>query len=427
VAKRAAFAPRARFFATAAKGTEALLAMELSELGLPRVRADRGGVYFGEAEEDAYRACLWSRIALRIHEPLRSFECRNGDDLYEGVRAIDWSPYLGGDQTLAVRAAGRSDQLTHTHFIAVRAKDAVVDQLREQRGTRPSVDRDSPDVLLFVHLARDRATVNLDYSGASLHEHGFRSREGTAPIRETLAAALVRFSGWTGDSPMVDPMCGSGTLLIEAGLWAARRAPGLSRERFGFERWSSFDDTAAQKLSRLREEARAGERTAPPLFGSDTDPRAIEQTQNNAARAGLKVELAELPFTRVQPRGSRGALLANPPYGQRLERTADLERDLDDLLARFDTYTRALIVPAGFPSEVEASGWQAVFNGPIECELRRYDASERAAPQAKAEPRHAPERRRAREPRGVAEPERKPGGAEEPRRLTFRRPDPKRG
>lgn len=424
VAKRAAFAPRARFFATAAKGTEALLAMELSELGLPRVRADRGGVYFGATEEDAYRACLWSRIALRVHEPLRSFECRNGDDLYEGVRSIDWSQYLAGEQTLAVRAAGRSEQLTHTHFIAVKAKDAVVDQLREQRGTRPSVDRDSPDVLLFVHLARDRATVNLDYSGSSLHEHGFRSREGTAPIRETLAAALVRFSGWTGDSPLVDPMCGSGTLLLEAGLWAARRAPGLSRERFGFERWSSFDATAARKLARLREEARAGERPAPPLFGSDTDRRALEQTQNNAARAGLRVELAELPFTRVQPRGSRGGLLANPPYGQRLERSAHLERDLDELLARFATHTRALIVPAGFPSEVEASGWQAVYNGPIECEFRRYDASGRAASRRPAEPRRMPEPT---ELRRTTEPQRPRTDTPEPRRLTFRRPDPKRG
>jgi 23S rRNA G2445 N2-methylase RlmL len=293
-------------------------------------------------------------------------------------------------------------------------------------------------VLLFVHLARDRATVNLDYSGASLHEHGFRSREGTAPIRETLAAALVRFSGWTGDSPLIDPMCGSGTLLIEAGLWAGRRAPGLSRERFGFERWSSFDDTAAQTLSHLREEARAGERPAPPLFGSDTDPRAIEQTQNNAARAGLTVELSQMPFTRVQPRANRGALLANPPYGQRLERTADLERDIDDLLARFDAYTRALIVPAGFPSEVEPSGWQAVYNGPIECEFRRYEASERAARRRTAEPRRdaAPQRtaeprrddpRHTAEPRPVSESERPRSGPPEPRRLTFRRPEPKRG
>jgi putative N6-adenine-specific DNA methylase len=374
VATRAAPAPKARFFATAAKGTESLLSDELVELGLPRVHAERGGVYFGNAPEDAYQACLWSRIALRIVEPLHSFECRHGDDLYAGVKTIDWSQYLGGEQTLAVRAAGRGDQLTHTHYIAVRAKDAIVDQLRERRGSRPSVDRDAPDVLLFVHLVRDRATVNLDYSGGSLHEHGFRSREGVAPLRETLAAALVRFSRWKGDSPVWDPMCGSGTLLLEAGLWAARRAPGLSRESFGFERWSSFDDTARRKLLELREAARAAERPVPELFGSDDDARAIEQTQGNAARAGVKIEIRNLPFSKVEPRGRAGALLANPPYGQRLQQPAELERDLDRLLERFATYQRTLIVPARFPSRLTASRWQAVFNGPIECELRSYDA-----------------------------------------------------
>jgi 23S rRNA G2445 N2-methylase RlmL len=377
VATRAGSAPRARFFATAAKGTESLLCEELRELGLPYVTADRGGVRFGSASEDAYQACLWSRIALRIHEPLRTFECRNADELYAGVKSIDWSQYLGGEQTLAVRAAGRGDQLTHTHFIAVRAKDAIVDQLRESRGSRPSVDRESPDVLLFVHLARDRASVNLDYSGGSLHEHGFRSREGVAPIRETLAAALVRFSGWQGESALVDPMCGSGTLLLEAGLWAGRRAPGLTRERFGFERWSCFDASAARSLAALREAARAAERAIPPLYGSDSDPKAIEQTLANAAAAGVKIELQKLAFSRVTPRPGAGALLCNPPYGQRLERPLELERDLDALLERFAPYQRALIVPAGFGSRLRATRWQAVFNGPIECELRRYDAEGR--------------------------------------------------
>ena len=159
-------APKARFFATAAKGTEILLADELAELGLPDVYPARGGVYFGQAREDGYRACLWSRIALRVHEPLASFECRDGDDLYAGVKAIDWSEYLDGQRTLAVRAAGHNDRLTHTHFIAVRAKDAIVDQLRDRRGVRPSVDRDAPDLLLFIHLSGEQATVNVDLSGA---------------------------------------------------------------------------------------------------------------------------------------------------------------------------------------------------------------------------------------------------------------------
>jgi 23S rRNA G2445 N2-methylase RlmL len=368
-------APDARFFATAAKGTEALLAEELTELGLPAVRAARGGVAFGRGRADAYRACLWSRIALRVHEPLARFQCRDADELYAGVKAIDWTEYLDGQRTLAVRASGQNDRLTHTHFVAVRAKDAIVDQLRDRRGARPSVDRDAPDLLLFVRLSGEQASVSLDYSGRSLHARGFRSEEGQAPLRETLAAALLRFSGWAGDTPLCDPMCGSGMLLIEGGLWAARRAPGLSHPSFGFERWSSFDASARAEIDGLRAEARAAERPAPPLFGSDADPRALTQCRTNAEQARLRVTLRALPIARVDPASKLGALLANPPYGERLARPEHLTRDLDALLDRFAGQQRALIVPRGFPSRLRASRFQAVFNGPIECELRRYDAS----------------------------------------------------
>jgi 23S rRNA (guanine2445-N2)-methyltransferase len=377
-------APKARFFATAAKGTESLLAEELTEIGLPGVRPARGGVHFGRAREDAYRACLWSRIALRIHEPLATFQCRDGDDLYQGVQSVDWTEYLDARRTLAIRASGQNAQLLHTHFIALRAKDAIVDQLRQPDGQRPSVDRDSPDLLLFIRLSGDSASVNLDYSGSSLHARGFRSVEGAAPIRETLAAALVRFSGWRGDTPLVDPMCGSGMLLLEAGSWAARRAPGLSREQFGFERWSCFDASAREHIERLRGEARAGERTPPPLFGSDADARALEQCGANAKLANLTPILQELPIARVTPSRAAGALLANPPYGERLARPEHLTRDIDALLERFTTQQRALIVSRGFPSRLRASRFAEVFNGPIECELRRYDA---AAPRLSFRPR----------------------------------------
>lgn len=368
-------APQARFFATAAKGTEPLLADELVELGLPEVREARGGVYFGRATRDAYRACLWSRIAMRVHEPLASFACRDGDELYAGVKAIDWLEHIDGQCTLAVRASGQNERLTHTHFIAVRAKDAVVDQVRERQGARPSVDRDSPDVLLFVRVSGEQASVSLDYSGGSLHARGFRAEEGAAPLRETLAAALVRFSGWRGDTPLVDPLCGSGMLLLEAGLWAARRAPGLAQSRFGFERWRSFDASAKAAMAELRAEARAGERAPPPLFGSDADPRALDQCRANAESAGISVNLRQAPLARVDAGMKPGGVLANPPYGERLARPEHLPRDLDALLDRFGACQRALIVSRGFPSRLRTSRLQAVFNGPIECELRRYDAA----------------------------------------------------
>jgi putative N6-adenine-specific DNA methylase len=369
-------AAEARFFATAAKGTEQLLADELRELGLPGVAADPGGVHFGAAVEDAWRACLWSRIALRIVEPLATFPCQSGQELYDGVRSVDWAPLFAGGRTLAIRAAGQTPDLNNTQFVALRTKDAIVDQLRERHGTRPDVDREDPDVLVFIHLSRGHASVNIDYSGGSLHARGLRAAGAVAPLRETLAAALVRFSGWRGDTPLCDPMCGSGTLLLEAAGWAGRRAPGLER-RFGFERWGSFDDAAAQAMSRLREEARAAARPAPQLFASDTDPAALEQTRSQAARAGFSVQARRLSLREVGPDTAPGALLMNPPYGQRLERSRELERDIGELLERYREQRRALIVPQGFPVWHGTSRWLHVFNGALECEFRRFDPSGR--------------------------------------------------
>ncbi len=364
-----------RFFATAAKGTEPLLRDELIELGLARVRADRGGVHFGADVRDAYRACLWSRIAQRVLEPLSEFESPDEDALYAGVHAIDWRRVLDADHTLAVRAACRSSRLTHTQYIAQRTKDAVVDQLRERLGARPNVDRRTPDVQLFVHLVKDRASVYLDYSGDSLHEHGFRKQQGVAPIKETLAAALVRYSGWDRESPLVDPMCGSGTLLLEAGLWAAQRAPGLSRSAFGFERWADFDATAAQTMLELREEAQSLARPLElSLIGSDSDPVALEAARANAEQAGLRVNLRLAPISSAVPSADYGGLVINPPYGERLSRDADLVDELAAGLRRFEGYQRALIVPRAFDLPIRADKFLLVFNGAIECELRRYDA-----------------------------------------------------
>jgi putative N6-adenine-specific DNA methylase len=251
----------------------------------------------------------------------------------------------------------------------------VVDQLRERLGARPSVDRRSPDVQLFVHIVKDRATVYLDYSGDSLHEHGFRKEQGAAPIKETLAAALVRYSGWDRQSPLVDPMCGSGTLLIEAGLWAARRAPGLSRDAFGFERWADFDDAARKLLEELRDEAKSlAQPLAFSLIGSDSDVRALEAARANAEQAGLRVNLRLAALSSAMPSADRGGLLINPPYGERLERGSTLVADLTGALRRFQSYQRALIVPRGFDLPLRADKFLLVFNGAIECELRRYDA-----------------------------------------------------
>src|ERR1700722_7702798 len=281
-----------RFFATAAKGTEPALRDELRELRLKRVRADRGGVHFEGEMTDAARACLWSRVAVRILLEVATFEARDGAALYAGARAVDWSQWMTPEATLAVRANCRSSQLTHSQFVAQKTKDAVVDALRDRLGHWPSGDRDDPDALLAVHLARDQATLYLDVAGSSLHERGWRAKAGAAPLRETLAAAVLRLSGWDRKRPLVDPMCGAGTIAIEAAAWSRRLAPGLSRKVFGFERWAGHDDVGRRAIAALRDEARAAALPqGPPVFASDVDARSVELARHNARSAGVELVL----------------------------------------------------------------------------------------------------------------------------------------
>ncbi len=213
------------FFATAAKGTEPALRDELRQLRIPGVRCDRGGVNFSGEWESGFRVCLHSRIASRVLVVLGRFDVVSEKDLYDAVSSIDWTKHITPDHTMAVTAACRSSKLTHTNCIAQKTKDAVVDQIRDIRGTRPSVDRRDADVDIFVHLVKNKATIYLDLSGESLHRRGYRKHTTRAPLKETLAAALLRLTGWNRKTPFVDPMCGSGTIAIEAAMWAANIAP----------------------------------------------------------------------------------------------------------------------------------------------------------------------------------------------------------
>jgi len=336
-------------------------------------------VHFEGDRADAARACLWSRVAARILLEVATFEARDAAALYEGVRSVDWSEWMTARTTLAVRASCRSSRLTHSQFIAQKTKDAIVDTLRERQGARPSVDRDDPDVGVAVHLARDHATVYLDVSGASLHERGWRARTGAAPLRENLAAAIVRLSGWDRESPLLDPMCGAGTLAIEAATWALRIAPGLGRERFGFERWASHDEPARAAMRELREHARdarirdAG--SGPRVHARDVDERALVRTRENARDAGVELVVEHGDVWSIAPLVPAGTVVTNPPYGERL----DADRDLYDKLARslrgLHGHTAALL--AGSPALERAMGrkpdrWWSLFNVPIECRLLVY-------------------------------------------------------
>ena len=359
------------FFATAAKGTEPALRDELRELGFRGVRADRGGVHFAGELLDGARACLWSRVAVRVLAWRGAFDVRDGDELYEAIRSLEWRHFLTADRTLAVKATCRSSRLTHSQFIAQKTKDAIVDQLRDDLGARPSVHLEDPDVHVVVHLVKDRADVYVDLAGEPLHKRGWRTRAGEAPIKETLAAAMLRLSGWDRNSALVDPMCGAGTIAIEAAAWANARAPGLGRERFGFERWALFEDAAQMK--RMRDAAREAARTdGPPVSASDVDPAMVELARANARDAGVEVAVA---VKDVRALAADAAVVTNPPYGERLAADMPFFRDAARAIRATN---RDAAVLAGAP-EIQLAfenayarkpdKWWVVYNGAIECRL----------------------------------------------------------
>lgn len=368
------------FFATAAKGTEGALRDELRELRFRGVRADRGGVHFFGDMDEGFRACIWLRTALRVLCKLSEFDAFDGETLYEGVRAIDWTPFLSPKHTLAVRSACRSSRLTHTQFIAQKSKDAIVDQCRERWGSRPSVNLDNPDVMLFVHLADDRATVYLDYAGEALHRRGYRTSAGEAPLKETLAAAIIRLSGWDLKMPLCDPMCGAGTIAIEAALWAYRVAPGLLRgTRFGFEKWACHDDAAAKKTADLCRSAKASIlKEGPEIWGFDADMDAILKARENAKRAGVSIRFDRKELQEFLPRSEPMMIVTNPPYGQRLEASDSLGRELSQALSACARGSKAAIL-SGAPDFERSFPWRlskaplVVYNGAIACQLLRYE------------------------------------------------------
>jgi 23S rRNA G2445 N2-methylase RlmL len=364
------------FFATAAKGTEGALRDEMREMGFRKIRADRGGVHFEGPFVEGMRACLELRIAVRVLALLAETETPNEAALYEAVRAIDWSPYIDPRRTLAVRAACKDSVLTHSQYIAQKTKDAIVDQQRERLGRRPNVDLDDPDLSVFVHLVQNRASIYVDLSGESLHMRGYRKQIEEAPLKETLAAAILRLSGWDRKTPLVDPMCGSGTIAIEAALWARDIAPGGLRSRHGFERWSGHDATRIRDIAVLRERAKARIRKDVPFIaGSDISEKAIETSKQNARRAGIPLTFARGDVREVEPTEPAGYIVTNPPYGERLPGSEALYWDMAGAFLALSGHH--VVILAGTPDiphamRVRPDMEHTVWNGPIECRLFGY-------------------------------------------------------
>ena len=365
------------FLATSIPGAEDVLCEELRDLGFAGVRLNRGGIPFRGERQEGWRACLQSRIAQRIQLLLGRFPAASAEALYAGVRAVGWERFLTAQQTLSVAAISRGSALQHSGFVALKAKDAIVDRLRDQTGTRPSISREDADVRVVVYVAGDKASLYLDLSGESLHRRGYRREAGTAPMKETLAAVLLRLSGWDRQKPLVDPMCGSGTIAIEAALWAANIAPGLARGRFGFERWADFTETDAAALKELCGCLRAEiKHERPRIIAADADEGVLEKAKANAKAAGVRLTFRHQSVLDLQGGGAAGVVLCNPPYGVRLEQQPDLARGMASAFCRLHGWRICLL--AGAPDYEKTMPLRPVKklslpNGDLPCDFLTYD------------------------------------------------------
>ncbi len=370
-----------RYFATCGRGIEPVLAGELRALGARDVAEGRGGASFAGGKALLYKTNLWLRTAVRVLVPVLEATVTSPDELYEAVRGVDWSRYLTPDHTLAVDCNVRDSALTHSRFAALRTKDAICDQFLERQGRRPSVDVEEPMVKLNLHVYRDAAVLSLDSSGASLHKRGYRPIQTRAPLNEALAAALVLLSGWGGDVPFADPLCGSGTLPIEAAWLALRRPPGLTRKRFGFMGWMDYD---VALWAGLRDEARGGvlKRLPAAVTGSDARRDAVEFAARNARAAGighlLKFDVRDV--RDFAPPGPPGVLVCNPPYGERIGEEKELRflyRMIGAVLRERCRGWKAFVFTGNprLAAEVgiEPAGATPLFNGKIPCRLLRFE------------------------------------------------------
>jgi len=321
-----------QLFASCPLGVADLTAAELRTCGATDVSEFKLGVQFQGSLECAYRACLWSRTASRILLPLGSFTAATPEALYEGVASIQWHEHIAPRGTLAVDFGGASAGITHTHFGALKTKDAIVDQIRARTGERPSVALERPDVRIDVRLDRDRATVSLDLSGESLHRRGYRARGVAAPLKENLAAAVLLRSAWpaivANGGELLDPMCGSGTLPIEAALLALDVAPGMLRSHFGFSGWLGHDGALWRALldeAAARRAARS--QLSVVCRGYDHDPAAVHAALENVERAQLRgvVHVERRALEQLTRPAPSGLLVVNPPYGERIGDQAQLQ------------------------------------------------------------------------------------------------------
>jgi putative N6-adenine-specific DNA methylase len=364
------------FFASAPRGLEVLLGKELEALSAHDIKAVPGGVAFSGDWATCYRVNYWSRIASRILWRVGAFSYRNEDDLYDAARAVAWPKYFSVQKRIRVNVTAQKSPLKSLEFATLKVKDAVCDLFRDRLGSRPDVDRAAPDVRIHAFLEEAKGILYLDTSGEALFKRGWRMDIADAPIRENLAAGIVMLSGWKFDQPLLDPMCGGGTLLSEAAAMARGRAPGAKRT-FGFEKLSLFDSKLWERIKNER----TVQPVEPRLYGSDTDPEALQAARRNLGAAGVErwVKLEQADVLERPAPASAGVLVANPPYGERIGSADELAAfypKLGDALKKRFAGWRCFIFTADMrlPKliRLEPSRRTPLWNGALECRLYEF-------------------------------------------------------
>ncbi len=363
-------------------GFEEILAKELAQLGAQNIETGTRMVSFVGDKGFMYKANLALRTALKILKPIYQFRAFNEQSLYRGIQGIDWSKYLSAHQSFVVDVTLHSDHFNHSQFVALKTKDAIVDQFREKFGKRPNIDKDFPDLRINVHIDRDQCSVSLDSSGDSLHHRGYKTATNIAPINEVLAAGMLLLSGWDGQGDFIDPMCGSGTILAEAAMIACNIPANINRKEFAFERWNDWDNALFdQIMDSLMKKVKEFHYT---ITGYDKAPSAVMKAKDNIRNANLDeyVKIYERNFFDTE-KETRGPLhmVFNPPYGERLDIEMErFYREIGDTLKQSYPGTNAWFITANLEAlkfvGLKPSRKIKLFNGKLEARLVKYEMYE---------------------------------------------------
>ena len=359
------------------QGLEEVLAKEVTELGADNIEIGNRMVSFTGDQEMLYRANFCLRTAVKVLKPIKEFKATDADEVYEVVRQMDWEDYMDVKQTFLVDAVVFSDNFRHSKFVAYRVKDAIADWFREKRDERPNVSISNPDIRVNVHISNDLVTISLDSSGESLHKRGYRTGTVPAPINEVLAAGIIMMTGWDGQCDLIDPFCGSGTILVEAALIALNIYPGVFREEFGFERWKDFDEDLLERIYNDDSQEREFDHK---IYGYDINRNAVATAIDNARSAGVNkvVDIMQQDFYEFEQPQQPAIMITNPPYGERIttDDILDLYKTIGSRLKQNFVGNDAWIISAheecfaaiGFRPSTKI----ALYNGSIPCELRKY-------------------------------------------------------